>query len=413
MKTACCVNLGCSENHLDGSLIAHYLRTNDWTPVDDPRVADLIIVNSCAFTRETEQDSLKMYEKMMALKRPDARVIMAGCLPAINRRAVLAAGYADVLVTPKTLNRLDPVIEARVSMDEVRSGCEAFSADRIGLSFGYSSRRPFSYLMAALRGLVEVLRVVPRFPIPRWLWQLLYLPDNDTELVRISVGCLNRCSFCSIPRAKGVTQSVPPQVVVERVRAAVARGKRQIALSCDELASYGQDIGTDIAALLDQLTALPGDFHLILRNIHPEWMLRYWVNLKEIFRRGRISYMVIPLQSGSNPVLRAMGRNHTGEQYLALIEEIRTVSPRTIIRTHLMVGFPGEAEDDFQATRRLVRKLPVNSFCVHGYSEQSFVASARLPGKVPADVIRRRARELRRLEWTGLARAFRWRPLRP
>lgn len=412
-RTACCISLGCSENMLDGSLIRHYLESNGWTPVDDPAEADVIVVNSCAFTRTMQQDSLRTWERAMAARRPGARVILAGCLPAINRRAVLEAGYRDVLVTPTTLNRLDAVIEASAPMDKVRSGCAAFSSDRIGLSFGYSGRPLFRALFETVRGAVRGLSAVPGLPVPRWLWQLLYLPDHGTELVRISVGCLNRCSFCSIPRAKGTTRSVPADVVVERVRAALQRGKRQIALSCDELGSWGQDLGSDITVLLDRLTALPGDFQLILRNVHPEWLIRYWPGLEPVFRRGRISYAVIPLQSASDSLLAAMLRHHTAAQFLDVVESIRRASPRTILRTHLMVGFPGETTADFEATRRFARRLPVDSFCVHEYSEQEFTPSAARPGKVPPDEIRRRARRLRQVEWQAMIRGFRWRPWRP
>lgn len=413
MKTAHCVNLGCSENHLDGALISRHLETNDWVLVDDPREADLIILNSCAFTRDAERQSLETYGKLQALRRPGARVVFAGCLPAINRQAVRAAGYEDVLVTPRTLHRLDDIMGATTPLDESRSGCVPASSDGIGLSFGNSDRFPWSILQRATRRLVTLIEAVSFIPVPRWLWQSLYLPDHRTEVVRISVGCLNQCAFCAIPRAKGATRSVPLPIVVERVEAAVARGKRVIALSCDELASYGQDIGTDIVALLDRLTSLPGQFKLVLRNVHPEWFIRYWTGLAPIFARGRIAYMVMPVQSGSDAILAAMKRNHGHSDYRRVLEELRRVSPRTIVRTHLLVGFPGETEEDFRSTLDLARAAPLDSYFVHGYSEREFTASAGLPGAVDGAVIARRVRRLRHADLLNWLRPSRWLPLRP
>ena len=349
----------------------------------------------------------------MSLKRPDARVIFAGCLPAINKQVVQNSGYEDVLVTPRKLHLLDSVTNASISIDDLKSGCIPFSSDNIGLSFNRSFRFPDSFIQDFIKKVVVFLEAIPYFPIPRWLWQLLYLPDRNTELVRISVGCTNKCSFCSIPKAKGLTKSVPPAIVLEQVQDAVSRGKKHIALSCDELASYGQDLGTDIVFLLDRITALPQKFHLILRNVHPQWIIKYWEGLKPIFRRGKISFIVIPLQSGSDRILQLMKRNHTTQQYRWLIDRIRETSPRTIVRTHLMVGFPGETEEDYKYTYRFVKDLPLDSFHVHCYSEQDFTLSAKLPNKVSAEVAQKRGKLLERLEWINFFRAFRWFPMRP
>jgi tRNA A37 methylthiotransferase MiaB len=395
MRTAYCVNLGCSENALDGALISHYLNENDWRLVDRPEAADLIIVNSCGFTEWSERDSLRVYRDLAARKRADARIVFAGCLPAINKQAVRDAGYDDVLVTPRKLSVLDSVIDATVPIDTLRSGCVPASSDRIGVSFAGNH---YDVAQRAARG---VLRAVGRRRLARTsrlLLELDSLPDRDTEFVRISVGCLNTCSFCSIPRAKGTTRSVPLETVIGQVRAALARGKTSIALSCDELGSYGQDLGADIAALMADIVALPHRFEIKLRNAHPEWMIRYWPGLKPSFATGKIAHLVLPLQSGSDRTLRAMQRNHTAEQARWLLREIRETCPTVVVRTHWLVGFPGETEQDFMDTLRFVDRAQIDSFCVHCYSERRFTPSASLADKVPAEIAERRARALARLD---------------
>ena len=407
---AYCLDLGCSENQLDGSLIRHYLAANDWEPAGDPEAADLIIVNSCGFTEEAENRSLDAYREMLARKQPGARIIFAGCLPAMNRARIAQAGYQDVLVTPRTLSVLDTVTNARVPIaGSEPEGCIPFSSDGIHAEL----EAGLGTVQVLLKRLATALLAVPFLPVPRWLWQFRYLPDRDVELIRISVGCLNRCSFCSIPMAKGVMRSVAPDTVVNSVRDALRRGKRHISLSCDELGSYGQDIGTDIVALLDRVTALPGDFHVILRNAHPEWILKYWEGLAPILRRGRVSFLIIPVQSGSDRVLAMMRRSHTTAEYRRLVERIRQTAPAVIVRTHFIVGLPGETEDDYRATRRFAATLPVDTFRVHTYSDRPRTMASRMPGKVPADVIRRRARGMRWTEAGAFFRAFRWLPLRP
>ena len=406
MRKFHCVSLGCSENALDGSLISTYLEGNDWEASGGPENADLIIVNSCGFTEDAERGSLDTYRDMMARKREGTRVIFAGCLPAINKKAVREAGYDDVLVTPRRLHLLDSVIDARVPIDQVKSGCVPVSADNIGISF---STTRFAKVQWALKRAIEVLERLPGASVPRWLRQFRYIPDQNTEFVRISVGCMNDCSFCSIPRAKGWTKSVPAADVVAAVRDAVSRGKKSLALSCEELASYGQDLGTDIVALLDELTQLPEQFDLVLRNVHPEWMLKYWEKLKPSLRRGKIAMMVIPVQSGCDRTLAAMNRNHTARDYRKMLEELREIAPEVSVRTHIIAGFPGETDEDFRETLAFVKALPIDSICIHAYSERSFTPSARLPDKVPEDVIRARVKQLDQLDPVHRVMVVYWR----
>ena len=409
-RRAMCIDLGCSENMLDGSLVRHYLKRNRWELTDEVADADLIVLNSCGFNQENERRSLDTYRALAASKRPGARLIFAGCLPAMNKQAILDAGYDDLFVTPRTLALLDTVTQPEIPLAAVEdSGCIPFRSDGIGASFTFR----YDGVQLALKRVAETLTAVPALPVPRWLWQFLHLPDRETEFVRISVGCLNRCAFCVIPRAKGATRSVPMDTVLAEVRAALAAGKRHLALSCDEFASYGQDLGTDVATLLERITALPEKFHLILRNVHPEWILKYWEALAPSFGRGKVGYTIIPVQSGSDKMLRLMRRNHTAAQYRGLIDRIRAAAPGTILRTHFIVGFPGETEQDFRDTCAFARDLPVDSFQVHEYSDREKTTSARMTDKVPGPEIHRRAQILRRLERTSFLRPNRWLPLRP
>lgn len=403
-RSVCCIDMGCSENQLDGKVIRNRLAANEWEVVEQPENADLIVLNTCGFTREAERKAIAVYRDMLAIKRPDARVVFAGCLPAINRSAIDESGYGDVMITPRTTHRLDQLSCTPLTISAPSSrGCVPFASDRVHSPL--RTHRVVKKFATALHAL--------HVPLPRWYAQAMYLPDQEVEFVRISVGCMNHCTFCTIPRAKGRTSSVAPDTVVEQVESAVRRGKRQIALSCDELASYGQDLGTDIVDLLERIMRLPGSFELILRNVHPEWIIRYFARLKPLLRTGKICYMVIPVQSGSDRILGLMKRNHTAAEFTDLIRQIRTISPRTIVRTHVLVGFPGETDEDFKDTCDLIRNAPVDHFQVHAYSERAFTPSAGLPDKVPAEVARRRVRALCRLERRCFFRLFRWRDMRP
>lgn len=398
------VNLGCRENLAIGSLATHYFVENDWEVVEAPESADVILLNSCGFCESAERMSMREYDRLMAAKRADARLIFAGCLPAINKALVRSAGYQGVFVTPRTLGRLDEMIDAAVPIESLDVGCLPFTPSDTGLK---------GILLNAVRGTASALSRIPYAPMPRWFWQMLSLPWHDTEYVKVGVGCLGECSYCAIRRAKGSTKSVPIDAVMKRVEEAVGRGVTSIAFSCDELGSYGQDIGTDIATLLESVVSLPGEFRLILRNLEPEWIRDYWDRLEPVFQTGRIAYVITPLQSGSDRVLALMRRHYTAAEYRRVIEGIRAASPKTIIRTHLMTGFPGETREDFRETYRLVGSLPLDHFSVFEYSERPYIPSAKLPDQVPQAVIEHRRRHMLLLNAVCYLKPGRWLPLRP
>lgn len=404
MKKAAFINLGCRENLLDGALMADFFKQNGWEVIAEVEEADYIVVNSCGFAKFAEQDSMKAYYRAVASKRDGARIIFAGCLPAINKQLIRSEGYDGVMVTPRTLGRLNELIEASIPIESLQVRDLAFDPDAVGLK---GLALSFTQRAAAF------LKGVPFFPMPRWFWQAFYLPTGKTEYIRISIGCMGRCAFCAIRRAKGSMKSVPLGIVLARFKDALRRGKKSIAFSCDELGGYGQEMGIDIATLLEEITAIPGDYHLILRNTEPEWIIKYWERLKPIFASGKIGYVIMPLQTGNDKIMRLMRRSYTTEEYLWLVKEIRRHAPKVLIRSHIMVGFPGETEEDFEETCNYIKELPIDHFKVHMYTERPFIPSAKLPGQVPKEAVEKRFKRMLRLNLLCQLKAYRWFPLRP
>jgi tRNA A37 methylthiotransferase MiaB len=402
-RRVCCISVGCRENRIDGEVIHAYFGENDWVVVDTPEEADLVVLNSCGFSAGAEEASLDLFRRLRGRMRPDARLIFAGCLPAINKQALREAGYEDLLVTPRTLERFDEIITARVPISSLDVGCLPEDPVVTGL-FGRAFR--------ATRSLVGVAERLGPLPMPRWLWQVQNLPTEETEYVRISVGCLEQCAYCSIRKAKGKTRSVAAETVLSRARASLQRGRRNLALSCDELGSWGQEFGSSIADLLQRLVALEGEFTLTLRNAHPRWLVRYWEELEPVFTSGRVIYTILPLQSGSDRVLTAMCRGYTTAEYRELLHALRRAAPGMIVRSHLLVGFPGESEADHRESCDFVRTIPLDHCSVFGYADRPATAALHLEPKVPQEVIDRRVREMRRLLWRQYGRSWRWHPFR-
>lgn len=176
-------------------------------------------------------------------------------------------------------------------------------------------------------------------------------------IVNIEEGCLDACAFCSTHLVKGRLRSYAPEGIVEQVKRLVDDGCTEIQLTGQDCACYGFDIGTDLAALTQSILAhVPGDYRMRLGMGNPRHMMQYAESLFECFQDERLyKFIHIPVQSGSDNVLRAMNRRHTASDFRRLAEEFNTRFPLATLSTDLIVGFPGESEQDFEATLQLLR----------------------------------------------------------
>lgn len=176
-------------------------------------------------------------------------------------------------------------------------------------------------------------------------------------IVNIEEGCLDACAFCSTHLVKGRLHSENPALVVEQVQRLVNDGCREIQLTGQDCACYGFDIGTDLARLTQQiLVHVPGDYRIRLGMGNPRHMLQYADELFECFQDERLyKFIHIPVQSGSDSVLKAMNRRHTADDFHRIADAFNTRFPLATLSTDLIVGFPGETDSDFEATLRLLR----------------------------------------------------------
>jgi tRNA A37 methylthiotransferase MiaB len=158
--------------------------------------------------------------------------------------------------------------------------------------------------------------------------------------------------------------------------------------------------------LLNEFLKRPGDYQILLRNLDPEWLIKDLDHLIPIFRTGRIPYIVAPVQTGSQPILTLMDRGYTAVEAAEAFARLRKEVPDLILRTHFIVGFPGETDDHFREILDYARKLQVDHFKVHEYSSRPRTRAALLPDPVPPEIIRRRARKLKLLGLEVFARSF-------
>jgi threonylcarbamoyladenosine tRNA methylthiotransferase MtaB len=229
---------------------------------------------------------------------------------------------------------------------------------------------------------------------------------RSRALLKVQDGCDSFCAYCVVPYVRGRSRSLPPEEALERARRLLDAGFLEIILTGADLGSYGRDLGrsTALPALVEGILGLGSGHRVRLSSIEPHKLdpaLAAMIGAEPRLCR----HLHLPLQSGSNRVLRAMRRGYTREDYASLLEEVRGLGP-VGIGADVIVGFPGEGEAEFEETRRFLEEAPVTFLHVFRYSSRPGTAASRLPGGVPEARARERSEILRTLG-EAKTRAFR------
>lgn len=306
-------SLGCAKNQVDAEVMLTYLSENGWAKTDDVSQADLVIVNTCGFIESARQESINTFFQLHDAK-PDAKFIVTGCL---------SQRYADAL---------------RNDLPE---------ADGI---FG---NHDLSLILPLVKRVMDGERPVERPEYPSATCErddragLLNFPGS--AYVKISEGCNHRCKYCAIPLIRGDLRSRPEDAILAEVRRLVSLGIKELNLIAQDLAAYGTDEPdhtSRFCRLLEHITAIEGDFVVRLLYIHPD---AFPVELPALIASNSkiLPYFDIPFQHAAVPVLRGMGRTGDRATYVKLIQSIRAILPEAVIRSTIMLGFPGEGRAEF------------------------------------------------------------------
>lgn len=215
-------------------------------------------------------------------------------------------------------------------------------------------------------------------------------------IVNIEEGCLDACAFCSTHLVKGRLRSFPAKDIVQSVASLVADGCKEIQLTGQDCGCYGFETGTNLAELVkDILVHVPGEYHLRLGMGNPRHILQYQESLLECFEDDRVyKFIHLPVQSGSPNILKAMNRKHTAEDYLRMAEVFNTRFPKFTLSTDLIVGFPGETDQDFQQTMELLKASRPTVCNITRFVPRPGTVAVKLPQPVPDSIKHQRSAEL-------------------
>ena len=308
--------------------------------------ADLVIVNTCAVTERTERDMKKRLSELQG-----DRLVVAGCLP-----AAIPAAVRDIRCR------------------EVMGILGSRSGQKMG--DGYDPERSGRENDSGARSL--------------------------TAVVNISEGCLGRCSYCIVRRARGALDSRSVEEVAEDVRRRLRRGAVEVQLASQDAAAYGLDRGSSLPELVDAVAGIDGDFRVRVGMMNPDRMAHILEDLINSYQDPKVyKFLHLPVQSGSDRVLERMNRGYSGADFLDMAAQFRSTFPDITLYTDVIAGFPGETEVDFASTEDLIRKAEPDKVNVTMYSSRPGTAASGfcdMPSRFKKD----RSRRITRL-WQEIA----------
>ena len=341
---ACVLTYGCQQNVNDSQFVKGLLKTMGYTLTEQPEQADLVVFNTCAVREHAE---MRVFGNIGALKKckkanPDMLIAIMGCMSQqeiISQKIRQSYPYVDIVLGTGSAHLLPQAIYSKIT------------------------RRKRVFADSLCQDIVEGLPVDRENSLRGWL--------------PIMYGCNNFCSYCIVPYVRGRERSRKPEDILAEARELIASGTKEITLLGQNVNSYGntEEFDTDFSDILRMINDLEGDFRISFMTSHPkdctEKLIKTIAECKKVSRR-----LHLPFQSGSDRILKQMNRRYTAEKYLSLIELAKKTIPDVTFTSDIIVGFPGETEEDFADTLKLVNEVKFLSLFTFIYSKRQGTPAA-------------------------------------
>ena len=344
------LTFGCQQNEADSERIAGLCSLMGYAPVNDPSDAKLILVNTCAIREHAEKKALSIIGNFKHLKNldPDVIIGVGGCMVTQKHRAdKLKMSYPYVSFTFDTgaLHLLPELVQGAIEGDRRR------------------------FVISEEYGIAEGIPTFRKNSFKAWL--------------SIMYGCNNFCSYCIVPYVRGRERSRSPEAILDEAKQLIDGGAHDITLLGQNVNSYRG--GCTIAELIHKICALDGDLKLHFMTSHPkdasDELIHTVANEEKVSK-----HFHLPVQSGSDRILKAMNRKYNVKKYMSVIEKLRAECPDISLTTDIIVGFPGETEEDFDATLELLRRVRYDMIFSFIFSPRTGTPAATMADPVPPEV---------------------------
>ena len=346
--------LGCKVNSYESAYVSKLFEEANYTISDFNDICDIYIINTCTVTNESDSKSRKIIREAIR-RNPEACIVAMGCFVESNKDK-LPEGI-DVIIGNKDKSKVVELVEKYL---EEQVPVNVLSND-LGLEFEDMEIKSFG--------------------------------DKTRAFVKIQDGCENYCTYCIIPSVRGKCRSKNLDTVIKEITDLVNNGYKEVVLTGIHTGSYGKDLEVSFAKLLKEIIKIPNLFRLRISSIEATELND---EVLDVIKNSNIicNHLHIPLQAGSNEILKLMNRKYDLDYFVNKITEIRNIRPDIAISTDIIVGFPGETEELFQSTLDISKKIGFSKIHVFPYSIRNNTPAAKMKNQIDGNIKKDRVRRL-------------------
>ena len=350
MKVGIC-SLVCKVNIYESELVTNILKNNNYTVVDFEDKADIYIINTCSVTNESDKKSRKMINRAKK-NNPAAIIIVMGCYSQVNAEDI----DVDIVLGNKDKSKIVEIIEEYIKTKQKK----------------------------------KIIYDLTKVDFEKM--EITNFDSHTRAFVKIQDGCNAFCSYCIIPYVRGRVRSKDPEDVIKEVTTLVEKGYKEIVLTGIHTGRYGTDINTNLEELLNKLVNIPNIYRIRLSSIE---INEITPGIKELLKENKVmaKHLHIPLQSGSNKILKLMNRRYNKEEFLSMVDNLKDI-PDISLTTDLIVGFPNEDEEEFNETIDTLKKIGFTKIHTFPYSKRKGTPAATMDNQVSPEEKKRRVHRI-------------------
>ena len=350
MKVGIC-SLGCKVNIYESELVTNILKNNNYTVVDFEDKADIYIINTCSVTNESDKKSRKMINRAKK-NNPAAIIIVMGCYSQVNAEDI----DVDIVLGNKDKSKIVEIIEEYIKTKQ---------------------KKKIIYDLTT----VDFEKM-----------EITNFDSHTRAFVKIQDGCNAFCSYCIIPYVRGRVRSKDPEDVIKEVTTLVEKGYKEIVITYINTDKYKTNINTTLEKLLNKLVNIPNIYRIRLSSIE---INEITPGIKELLKENKVmaKHLHIPLQSGSNKILKLMNRRYNKEEFLSMLDNLRDI-PDISLTTDLIVGFPNEDEEEFNETIDTLKKIGFTKIHTFPYSKRKGTPAAIMDNQVSPEEKKKRVHRI-------------------
>lgn len=351
MKKIYLETYGCSANFSDGEIMLGLLNKN-YKIVDSPKKSDINIINTCAVKTPTEH---KMIHRLRQLKKLNKPIIVAGCMPLVNKKIIEKIDKNASMLGPNSIQKINYIIK------------KTFEGKKIVF--------------------LDHLKK-PKLCLPK-------IRKNEIiEICQICSGCMSNCYYCCTKNARGGIFSYPEDLIIKEIKSSLRQRCKEIWITSQDNSCYGLEIKTNLANLLKKIIKIKGIFFIRLGMMNPTYVKFILDDLLEIYKSEKMfKFIHLPVQSGSDKILKLMNRKYTAKEYIEMIKKIRREFPYMTISTDIIVGFPKETEKDFKESVNLIKEIQPDIVNISKFGARPNTQAKEMT-QIKRNIINRRTRQL-------------------